>query len=1064
MSARSLRSHSILFSDYHDHRHALGYTHAAALPIFHHANRMKERAQARLRYVVQSFPGERRRQPSSRAQDRRHGNFQPAHEARDRRRQDHGRDGAGRHDALRRDARVLERDEPAERVPDNRPFVYEEQLAEGFAVADELLPAVVRALGLLRPSVAPQVERDKTVAVAQFQHRRVPLPSSPSAPTVYEQNGGSLAGDRIMQGKPVSFKERHGREIILFARTPLESVSMRSFVKIVAVAAVCVFVTLTARVAALADGNPQPYATFIAGATPQHGLFTIWHKDGKVYLELTADQLDRDFVQTIVPGTGLGGWFVVWGNTDHLPTELVRFTRVGNQVAILWPNPNFVAPSGTPAARAVDASFPHSIVGLASIAAVDDKSGTVVFDASPFLGDMLDLHDVLKQFLPITDPQGDYRLDADKSYLGITKAFPRNVVIEAQQDWSTDTPTVVDTVPDARNIQMRVVYNIAEPPGDADYMPRYADDRVGIYDDVYLDFGNDAVRERQLRYLVRWNLQPSDPSKPISPAKHPMVFYLSNTIPVAYRPAIKRAVLTWNQAFERIGISDALQVRDQPDDPNWDADDIRYNVIRWVTEARSSFGADSQTLYDPRTGQEFRTGILVAADSARYPHLEWKWFVDPVRYGRVTDPMPQSFLDDSFLSEILHETGHNLGMQHNFIGSMAYTAKELQDPAFTSRYGITSTVMEYAPLNLWPKPYGQGSYFQTVLGPYDYYAMKFAYARIPGARTPDEERPTLEKWAQAWSDPKYRYGSDEDVSWGNGHAADPRIEQGDLTNDPLSWCTVQLQMDENLLHSLSAHFPEPGHAYDEERAVFGRIVGNMRGCTTTPVHYIGGQYLSRAHRGDPGADSPIVPTPRQDEQRAFSILDRYLFSDTNWKLPADLLDKLEYSEWAGYGYVEYPGYGNLPSWAYDPPDRHYESIPAILGGMEDNAIAQLFNPLVLQRIVDNPSMATAHRTMTIDDLFAWMHSSVYSELEGRRVTSISLLRRNLQASYEHTLIGLVTAPQQGTPDDAQSLARAELARLVTDADSALKSGSLDGVTRAHLMTMRARAQAALSKT
>jgi len=178
------------------------------------------------------------------------------------------------------------------------------------------------------------------------------------------------------------------------------------------------------------------------------------------------------------------------------------------------------------------------------------------------------------------------------------------------------------------------------------------------------------------------------------------VFYLSNTIPAAYRPAIRKAVLTGNNAFTPLGISGALQVRDQPNDPNWDADDIRYNVIRWVSEARPSFGADSQTLYDPRTGEEFRTGILVSATSSFNSHLTWKWIVDPVRYGRTTDPMPASFLNDGLVSEILHETGHNLGMQHNFIGSMAYSAKQLQDPSFTAKYGIASSVMEYAPLNL----------------------------------------------------------------------------------------------------------------------------------------------------------------------------------------------------------------------------------------------------------------------------------------------------------------------------------------------------------------------------
>lgn len=830
----------------------------------------------------------------------------------------------------------------------------------------------------------------------------------------------------------------------------------RNFFSFFAGAAMLVLFSVSAR----AEGGPQAYATFVADATAQHGLFTIWHKGGHVYLELKADQLDRDYVQTIVPGNGLGGWFVEWGNTDYLPAELVRFTRAGDDVAILWPNPNYVASAGSPASRSVEASIPHSVVGLASVVAQDAQTGTIVIDAAPFLSDMLDMHDILKQSLP-TDPGGEYRLNPDRSYIGVTKSFPRNIVIEAQQDWSTETPSVVDVAPDNRNLQMRVVYNIAEPPGDADYRPRYADDRMGLYDDIYLDFGNDTTRERQLRYLIRWNIQPSDPSKRISPAKHPMVFYLSNTIPEAYRPAIRRAVLIWNQAFEKIGISDALQVRDQPDDPNWDADDIRYNVIRWVSDVRPSFGADSQTLYDPRTGQEFRTGILVAANSGVGPRFTWKYFVDPVRYGRVTDPVPQSFIDDSFISEILHETGHNLGMQHNFIGSMAYTARELQDPSFTSRYGITSTVMEYAPLNLWPKNDSQGSYFQTVLGPYDYYAIKYGYAVIPGAATPEAERPTLERWASSWSDPRYRYGSDEDVSWGDGHAADPRIEQGDLTNDPLGWCTTQSEMSDGLLRSLNARFPQQGQAFEEERAAFLRMVGRIQGCSGIASHFIGGQYLSRAHRGDPGAQPPIVPAPRSEQVRAFAFMDRYAFGTSAWNFPPALLANLGYSEWAGYGYTTIVGYGNMPGWAYNPPAQHYESLTEIAGATQRALIEQMFSPAVLQRLADAPTLSSAGaQTATVSDLFSWMHGAVYGELD-HRATSISLLRRGLQQEYERTLIGLASAPARGTPDDAQALARLELARIADECTASLGSSALDFVTRAHLTLLRARAQSAI---
>jgi uncharacterized protein DUF4953/uncharacterized protein DUF5117/uncharacterized protein DUF5118 len=801
-----------------------------------------------------------------------------------------------------------------------------------------------------------------------------------------------------------------------------------------------------------------PYDTFVKGATAQHGLFTIWHKSGKTYLELAADQLGKDFVQTIVPASGVGGHFIVWGNTDHLPTELVRFERAGNSVAILWPSPYFVAPHSAASVRAIDRSFARSIVGLAPIAATDEKSGAVVIDASVFLDDQLNLKAIFKQNLADQAKAEPYALNRDRTYFGSTKAFPKNVVIEAMQDWTSDDQRLNDVTADPRHVQMRVVYNIADPPQSDDYQPRYADDRMGIYDDIYLSFDNDSVLTRKLRYIIRWNLRPSDNSKPVSPAKHPMVFYLSDTIPEVHRPAIRAAVLKWNDAFLRIGISDALVVRDQPNDPGWDPDDIRYNVLRWITEAQASFGADSQTLYDPRTGEEFRTGILISADVPIGAQSDWTHVVDPVRYGRSTDPMPKQFLDDTWMATILHETGHNLGMQHNFIGSLAYTAKQLQDKSFTSKYGIASTVMEYAPLNVWPRPLGQGDYFQTALGPYDYYAMKWTYAGIPGARTPEDEVPTLRRWASVWSDPRYRYASDEDVSWRDGHASDPRVEQGDLTNDPLGWCDTQMNMYRGLLTHLNERFPFPGAEYETETDAFSDIFGRYRGCANMPSHFIGGQYLSRAHRGDPRAEPPIVPVPRAEQRRAFVTLDRYLFSADAWRLSPALLSRLGYSEWSGYGYVGFEGYGNLPQWAYDPPLRHDVPIADQIAKMQTAAIDQMFHPLVLSRIADGAGETMDTHPMRLSDLFGWMHESVYREIHsGRPPATIDRLRRGLQQRYMETLIGVFSKPQAGTPEDARTLARADLIVIQREAARALSSPALDATTRAHLERLQARA-------
>ncbi|MDQ2864750.1 MAG: zinc-dependent metalloprotease [Candidatus Eremiobacteraeota bacterium] len=801
--------------------------------------------------------------------------------------------------------------------------------------------------------------------------------------------------------------------------------------------------------AARAQNAPSPYAAFIAGARAEHGLFTVWHKNGKVYLEIAKSQLDHDFMETITTanGTGVG---LEWGDNDYLPSEIVRFEEHGNQIAIVWPN-WYAQSRGNPQAQlAIEGNLPNSVVGIGDIAESDGDR--VIFDLSSLMEDQLDLHNFINDGLPKGTA---YNLDPKLSYFDSDKAFPDNVIVTVGQSWITDAEHVIDTAPDARRILIKVVYNFTQLPQD-DYRPRLSDDRVGIYNDIYFDFSTEHVKERQLRYLVRWNFDPADPSHP-SPARHPMVIYLSNSIPLQYRDAIRDACLEWNKAYARIGILNAVQVRAQPDDPNWDPDDVRYNVIRWLTEFKSSFGADSNTLFDPRTGEEIRVGVLVSGEEGRRTDLTWRYLVDPVRNGRSTDPTPASFMHDSIFATLLHEMGHNMGLQHNFIGSQAYTANDLQSPAFTAKYGITTTAMEYAPINLWPRPYSQGTYFQTTIGPYDYYAIKYGYANVPGAQTPEQELPTLRRWASGWSNPLYSYASDEDVSWADGHASDPRSEQGDLTNDSLRWCTVQIAMYHNLAASLNRLEPHSGDEYNDETYGFARALGSMLNCATLPAHWVGGQYVSRAHSGDPHAAAPIVPVSRVDEQRAFAMLDRYLFSDRAWNFAPSLLDRLGYSEWAGYGYVSWPGYGNLPDWAYDPPARHDFPVVKTINDAQLRTINFFFQPLVLQRIDENPMLSTT-RTMTIADLFQWMQRSVYGDLNSH---SASTVRRNLQSAYVTKLIEIANDPEKGTPGDAQAMARLELQDLAHQAALAAKNRSFDTLARAHAEDLARRAVSAI---
>ncbi|MBC5804868.1 MAG: hypothetical protein DLM53_06975 [Candidatus Eremiobacter antarcticus] len=825
-----------------------------------------------------------------------------------------------------------------------------------------------------------------------------------------------------------------------------------------------------ARAGADQDG-PQAYSKFIEGAQAQHGLFTLWRKSGKVYIEISKAQLDRDFVQSAVPVNGLGGFGIYSGAFDYAPARLIRFTRADDKIAIIWPNASFLAKPDSPAERAVKQSFADSVVGLAKIAAEDQTTGHIVFEATPFLSDVIDMADALKQNLG-TKPDQAYHLNSEESYFGPSKAFPKNVLIEARQTWETSEPAVVDNVPDARTIQFRIDYNIIAPPDDRSYMPRLADDRVGFFDNPYLDFGDDRKRNRQVHYAVRWNMQPSDPSKPLSPATHPMVFYLGNTIPMEYRAPLRDGLLAWNAAFERIGISDAVQVMDQPDDPNWDPDDIRYNVVRWLTESNGGGFAEAQIVIDPRTGEEFHTGVLFDADLMLGGNSLWRYLVDPTRnatgsgfgqreaayaagmhdqavfggvaldlMGRSSSyDMPEKFRYAFLKSLMLHEAGHDMGLQHNFIGSQAYTAKDLQSTAFTSRYGVATSVMEYAPLNLWPKKTPQGAYWQSVLGPYDYYAIHWGYARIPGARTPQDEVPVLNRWAAAWSNPRFRFASDEDVAWFNGHAIDPRVNQWDLSNDTLGWCETQMKIHHTLFNTLDRRFPRYGEDFEAERQAFGSVARQYARCALMTEHFIGAEYLSRAHMGDPRSGAPLTPVPRSQELRAWRIMNDSLFSDDAWRFSPAMLNRLTYTEWGSWSGAQ---------WAYNPPDRHDLPVVDIVGAWQTAALNTMFQPLVLQRLRDTAVTAKPGQTMSLTDLFDWAQQSVYGDLRSAKLRSIPLIHRNLQQSYARLLMRLVNAPAENTPYDAQSLARAKLAALKNDIQAAQKR-PLDEITRAHL--------------
>jgi hypothetical protein len=831
-----------------------------------------------------------------------------------------------------------------------------------------------------------------------------------------------------------------------------------------------------------APGDIPAYDAFVKDTVVQNGLFQLIRKDGKVYMRLGADQLDKDYLQTAVPKNGLGGYGILAGDVFQQEARVVRFSRVGKNVVMVWPHTRFLAERDTPLADAVRGSTADSVLGVAPIAAEKKDDKSIVIDLSALLGDVIDFGNTLSDRVKDpSNPLGGYRLDPQRSYFGISKAFPKNVLVEAMQTFTSLKPTVIDTVVDPRSIQMRIAYNFAELPDASKYMPRLADDRVGYWDDAHIAFDHIERMDNLVRYVMRWDIRASDPSKPISPAVQPIVWTLSNTIPVEYRDPIRRAVLAWNAPFEKIGISGVMQVQEQPKDAEFDADDIRYNVIRWLTESNSGGFAEAQVTWDPRTGQIFRGGVFVDSDLVRFGALRYRVFginaageEDPgyderatahSRYAHNDGPgahaqmmygaIAQALMDGGSPAQfaqrasqeylhavVLHEVGHDFGLSHNFIGHEAFSSAQIRDRAFTMQNGIASSVMEYTPANVWPKGMSHGTMQQTVLGPYDYHVIAWGYKPIPNAKTPFDEVPTLSRWASNWTDPRYRFAGDEDVAWFNGHAIDPRVDQFVLTNDPLSWCGMQLGLVQSLLPKLDQRFPDTEHPYDEERAAFSVLVSQYARCSANASHWIGGEYLSRSRRGDPHAETPLVPVPLADEKRAFGIIDKYLFSNDAFRYDPRTLRRLVYSEHATFS-----NFGQ----SFAP--RHDLSVADLAARIQYRALLTMYAPLTLARLADMPTKAKPGETMTLADLFEWSQRSIYGDIANGKVAQATQVHRNLQRRYATMLRTMALTPTPGTPFDAQALARYELAALDNSVTSALGRRGFDVQTRAHLAAL-----------
>lgn len=807
------------------------------------------------------------------------------------------------------------------------------------------------------------------------------------------------------------------------------------------------------------------------------GLFTFYRnpEENKVLLEIAPDQFDKDYLysSSLESGTGERGLY----GTLMMDEFVFQFRRMGKRVQFFEKNLRFRAAPGSPAARAVEKSFSDSLISSAEVLGIPHpERGSVLVDLHEILVSK-DLHGI-GQGLKTTYKTG-YKFNKDDSGVVLLKSFPKNSEIGVAANFqASELKGRSVTVPDRRSLILQFRYSLVELR-ENDYMPRLADDRVGYFMDMYLDYSSDQTETPYVRYINRWKLVKKDPEARVSEPVEPIVFWLENSIPEEYREWIKEGILLWNPAFERAGFKNALAVKQQPDEADWDPADIRYSTIRWMIGYDASF-AIGPSHSNPYTGQLLDADIGISEGILRLgARRRYELYVHPVQSmealktdagmnesafqwgdGRYYCNYAQglhelaSFGHDvmaarpdwnpdkekefvrQYTQELLaHEVGHTLGLRHNFRASTINSMSQLSDKNRTGEVGLGASVMDYNPAIIALKGEQQGDYFPTTVGSYDNWVIEYGYKPIDGAKSPQEELPALREIASRAADPLHAYATDEDAGI-SARALDPRNTRFDFADKPLDWFRHEYKLVNELWNKMETKLQREGDSYSVLRRAFGSTFTHFFRGAHVAMKYIGGIYHNRDHAGDPNGRPPFVPVPASLQREALQFLGKEIWSPDAFQVPASLLNKLQFER-----FRDFEGRSFRAS-RLDYP--LHDAVANVQGEILDDA----YDPIRLSRILDlEMKYEDPNNRFTMADLFVGIRETIWSELQD--ATEVRSFRRNLQRKHLEHLMRLTLAPAQGIPGDATALARADLHHLKDLIALALKR-NLDYTTRVHL--------------
>jgi hypothetical protein len=787
------------------------------------------------------------------------------------------------------------------------------------------------------------------------------------------------------------------------------------------------------------------------------GLFTLFRnrESGETHMLVEREQLGREFIYFAVSVDGVvqGGHF----RGSYRQNRVLSVQRHFDRIDFRFENTAFHFDSDHPLARAADANISSALLASVEIAAEDADSGDVLLAVDDlFSGERL------LQVKPTPDPDqgpkdafrlGD--LSDDKTKITAIRSYPLNTDVQVEYVYENESPVVRgnDEVTDSRFVSIVVQHSLIALP-DNDYEPRLTDHRLGFFAEKVTDLtANSPTPYRDL--VNRWHLVKRNPDAAVSEPVEPIVWWIENTTPDEFRDAIREGVLAWNRSFEKIGFRNAIEVRVQPADADWEAEDLRYNVLRWTSSPNPVFSGYGPSLTNPRTGQILGADIMLeysgvirriqyqrildnlrvtqsaAAMSGEYcsyayegqlTHAFGRFAVNALELGTAAE---ERVMREFLVDLVLHEVGHTLGFAHNFAGSTMLSLDEVFDADAVGQAGLYSTVMDYTDINVAPPGREQSNYFLLQPGPYDDWVVEYAYSEA--AADAGAERSRLAAIAARSTEPVLLFGTDDHVMRAPGVGSDPRIHWYDMSSDPIGYAIERINLVEALFEQASARLVRDGESYHELRDGYIVMLGQLGRSIGVLSHQIGGVQINRSVVGQPDADTPFVAVPIELQQRAMAGLTEHVFSPMALSAPAELYSHLQEQRrlWNFANETEDP---KLHEWVLD---------------LQRSALDHLLHPRVMTRITDSALYGNEYE---LADVITDLTSAIFAaDLRG----DVNSFRRNLQTDYVERLIEIV-ADGEDYDHDARAMAFYQIQEI--ERSLRRKRGG-DIATRAHTQNL-----------